>query len=292
MNSILGSKISLILSMAIFGTIGIFTYYIPLPSGAIAFVRGILGALCLLIFALTTKTKISFKDIKANFLLLILSGAAIGFNWIFLFEAYKKAGVPVATICYYMSPVFVILASPLVLKERISPKKMICVLTSLFGMVLVSGLFSSGNKEDTLFVGVLFGLAAALLYATVILLNKKLDGISSHNRTIVQLSAAAVVVLPYSLIAEKINFSEITPMVVFLLLLVGVLHTGVAYLLYFGSIKGLSAQTVAIFSYIDPVLAIVLSALILGQSMDTLQIIGALFVLVSALISELPTKAK
>lgn len=292
MNSILGSKISLILSMAIFGTIGIFTYYIPLPSGAIAFVRGILGALCLLIFALTTKTKISFKDIKANFLLLIFSGAAIGFNWIFLFEAYKKAGVPVATVCYYMSPVFVILASPLVLKERISPKKMICVLTSLLGMVLVCGLFSSGNKEDTLFVGVLFGLAAALLYATVILLNKKLDGISSHNRTIVQLSAAAVVVLPYSLITEKINFSEITPMVVFLLLLVGVLHTGVAYLLYFGSIKGLSAQTVAIFSYIDPVLAIVLSALILGQSMDIPQIIGALFVLVSALISELPTKAK
>lgn len=292
MNSILGSKISLILSMAIFGTIGIFTYYIPLPSGAIAFVRGAIGTLCLLAFALFSKTKISFKDIKANFLLLILSGAAIGFNWIFLFEAYKKAGVPVATVCYYMSPVFVILASPLVLKEQISPKKMICVLTSLFGMVLVSGLFSSGDKKDTLFIGVLFGLAAALLYATVILLNKKLDGISSHNRTIVQLSAAAVVVLPYSLIAEKINFSEITPMVVFLLLLVGVLHTGVAYLLYFGSIKGLSAQTVAIFSYIDPVLAIVLSALILGQSMDIPQIIGALFVLVSALISELPTKAK
>ncbi len=292
MKSNLGSKFSLIFSMVTFGTIGIFVNYTPLPSGSIAFVRGIIGGLCLVAYALLSKTKISFKNIKDNLLILLLSGAAIGFNWIFLFEAYKNAGVPIATVCYYMAPVFIILASPIVLKERLTAKKLICVAVALLGMVFVSGVFKFGKISLITLLGIAFGLLAAALYASVILLNKKLGEISAHNRTFVQLLVAGLVVLPYSLCFEKVSLENLNSTAIIMLLVLGFVHTGGAYLLYFGSLKNLSAQTAAIFSYIDPIVALMLSPIILKQFMNGLEIIGTILILAAALISELPQKQK
>lgn len=292
MNKTLIARFQLLFSMVTFGTIGIFVEYIPMPRGSIAFVRGAIGALCLLIFALFSKTEISFSAIKKNLLILLLSGAAIGFNWVLLFEAFGKAGVPTATVCYYMAPIFVILASPLVLKERLTFKKLICVGIALAGMLLVSGLFGSSETGEAPLLGIALGLGAALLYATVILLNKKLKDISSHNRTFVQLGVAALVVLPYTLFAEKVEFNTISPTVIILLACVGILHTGVAYLMYFGSMKSLPAQTVAIFSYVDPAVALLLSPLLLGQFMNLPQLIGAILILSGAFVSEIDFKLK
>ncbi len=292
MNSLSASKLKLISSMVTFGTIGIFVEYIPLPSGAIAFVRGAIGTLCLLVFALFSKTPISCKNIKDNLLLLLLSGGAIGFNWIFLFEAYRHTTVATATLCYYMAPVFVMLLSPLVLKESLTAKKIFCVLTAITGMFFVSGVIGEGGLSESHFFGIVFGLCAAMLYATVILLNKKLGEVSAHNKTVVQLASAALVVLPYTLFAENISAESVTNIGIILLIVVGIVHTGIAYLLYFGSMKGLSAQTVAIFSYIDPVVAIILSAIVLKQPMNIYSVIGAVLILAAALISELPQKNK
>lgn len=280
-------KLKLSSSVFIFGTIGIFVEFIPLPSGAIAFVRGVVGALCLLIFALLTKTEISFKNIKANLPLLLLSGGAIGFNWILLFEAYRHTTVATATICYYMAPVFVILASPYVLKEKLTFKNIVCIGVALLGMVFVSGAFkdTSGSGDDI--IGILFGLAAAVLYASVILLNKKTGEISAHNKTTMQLAVAAIVVLPYVIFAEEVTIQSHTTVGIILLLCVGVIHTGIAYLLYFGAVKELPAQTVAIFGYIDPVVAIILSVLILRQIPDMYEIIGAILILASTFVSEI-----
>lgn len=292
MKQTLSYKISLTVSMLIFGTIGIFVNYIPLPSGFIAFARGSIGALCLFIFAIITKTEISAKSIKQNLLILCLSGGAIGFNWIFLFEAYRHTTVATATLCYYMAPVFVMLASPLVLGEKLSPRKLFCIALSLVGMVCVSGVV--GGKMPTLdeLIGILFGLAAAILYATVILLNKRLKDITPHNRTMLQLAFAAVVVLPYTLLAEELSPSDFSVSSLVLLLIVGIIHTGVVYLLYFGSMRGISAQTVAIFSYIDPAVAIILSAVILKQGLNAVSAVGAVLILCGTLISELPEKTK
>jgi RarD protein len=250
------------------------------------------GAICLLSFAFFSKTPISIKNIKSNFWLLVVSGGAIGFNWIFLFEAYRHTTIATATLCYYMAPVFVMLAAPLVLKEKLTLKKFFCIITAVVGMVFVSGVV--GEKSPTIeeLLGIGFGIIAALFYATVILLNRRLGEISDHNKTLVQLSAAAIVVLPYTLLAEDISFSLLTPISVALLCCVGVVHTGIAYLLYFGSMKGLSAQTVAIFSYIDPVVAIILSALALGQKMEMLAVLGAVLILASSVISELNKREK
>ena len=274
-------------SMAIFGTIGIFVRHIGLPSGSIAFVRGVLGTVFLLIVMLIGKKKLCAESIKKNLIKLVLSGVFIGINWILLFEAYNYTTVACATVCYYLSPVFVMLASPLVLGEKLTLKKTVCILTALLGVVLVSGIFTEGIGKIT---GVLMGIGAAVLYATVVLINKHMKDIGSYDMTVVQLACAALTILPYTLIAETMDPAAFTAKAIVMLLIVGTVHTGLAYVMYFGAVKELPAQTAAIFSYIDPAIAIILSALILREPIDALGIIGAVLVLGSTLVCELPAR--
>lgn len=286
------AKLKLISSMFIFGTIGLFVRYIPLPSSVIAFARGVIGMLFLLLVLALGHKKLDKAAIKKNAFILILSGAAIGINWILLFEAYRFTTVATATLCYYLSPMFVLLASPFVLRERLTVRKLLCVLVSLVGMVFVSGVLDSGISSINELTGILLGLGAAVLYATVVLLNKKMTDISANDRTVMQLGLAALPVLPYILLTENVSNLQITPLAIGLLLFVGIVHTGIAYAMYFGSLKDLNAQTAAIFSYIDPIVAIILSALLLNEQMGWTGVVGAVLILGSALVSELPERAK
>ena len=281
--------LSLTLSMFIFGTIGIFVRYISLPSGFLAMSRGILGTLFLLAVVFIRKNRLSKEAIKNNLVVLILSGAFIGINWILLFEAYKYTTVACATLCYYLSPVFVIIASIFVLSEKLTAKKILCVISALAGIVLVSGVLESDLGDIR---GILLGIGAAVFYASVVLLNKKLKNISSYDTTVIQLSSAAVVILPYTLICEDISLKAFDMKAIIMLIIVGTVHTGLSYMLYFSSLKQLSAQTAAIFSYIDPVVAILLSALLLKEELSTAGIIGAVLILGATLICELPARKK
>ena len=288
------AKLELIASMFIFGTIGIFVRHIPLPSSMIALVRGFVGAFFVLLFVYLKKSKLDKEAIKKNFVMLALSGAFIGINWILLFESYHYTTVATATLCYYMQPIFVILASPFLLKEKLTPKKVICVLVALIGMVFVSGVLQTGIPALSEAKGILYGLGAACFYATVVLMNKKITEINAYDKTIMQLGMGAIVLSPYVMLTQ--NFStatlSMTPSLWALLLFVGLVHTGVAYALYFDSMKDLKAQTLAIFSYIDPIVAIILSALLLKESMGLYGVIGAVLVLGSTFISELPEKER
>ena len=287
----MNAKIKIITAMVTFGTIGIFVRYIPLPSSIIALVRGVLATFFLLAVMACGKRWPDKAAITRNLALLLISGVLIGFNWILLFEAYNYTSVAVATLCYYLAPVFVIIASPFVLCEKLTARKTLCVIAALVGMVLVSGVIQNYvrgcNTEDLNLTGVLLGIGAGALYATIILINKKLKDISSYDTTVMQLAAASIVLVPYCLLTVDMGVLEITPVSVALLLIVGVVHTGIAYVLYFGSIKELPAQTVAIFSYIDPILAVLLSALLLKENMDMLSILGAVMILGSTFVSEM-----
>ena len=284
------SKLQLTTAMLIFSSIGIFRKYIPMPSSVIAFARGLIGMIFLLLVVLVTKNAISFKNIKKNLAILLLSGAAIGFNWIFLFEAYNYTTVATATLTYYLAPFFVMLASPFFLKEKLTVKQFCCLVGALVGMVFVSGIVKNGIPDADEIKGILFGLGAAMLYATVIILNKKLKEISAYEKTIMQLGTAAVVVLPYALLTEDFSSISFSALPVILLFVAGIVHTGIAYAFYFNSMKDLKAQTVAIFSYIDPAVAILLSAFVLKEEMDIYGIIGAVLILGSAFISEINFK--
>ncbi|MBR5968812.1 MAG: EamA family transporter [Lachnospiraceae bacterium] len=276
----------LALSMVIFGSIGIVRRYIPLSSSLLAFFRGVLGALFLFILAKTQKKHIKHRIGVKQTLLLVLSGAAIGLNWMLLFEAYNHTTVATATLCYYMQPTIVILLSPFVFKEAITAKKWVCVILSVIGMIFVSGIMESGIPPLSESKGVLFGLGAAVLYAAVVIMNKKLPGLDAYEKTVIQLLSAALILVPYLLISRQSFQVEWNPTVIAMLLIVGVIHTGVAYALYFGSMDGVKAQTVAFFSYLDPVVALLLSTVILRERLGFFGIAGAILIIGAALIGE------
>lgn len=286
------ARVSIVISMLIFGTIGIFVHYIPMPSSVTALIRGVVGTLFLLVFSRVRNTHVDWTTVRANLGMLAVSGAFIGFNWILLFEAYRYTTVPTATLCYYLAPVFVILASPILFREKLTLKKGFCVLGALAGMVLVTGVLETGFSGGSELPGIMFGVGAAVLYASVVIMNKKLTDVQAFDRTVVQLGAAALALVPYVLVTQQDTHLEWTPGVIGLLLLVGVVHTGFAYALYFGAIKELPAQTSAILSYIDPVSAIFLSALFLGERLTLPGTIGAVLVLGCTLVSELPAGHK
>lgn len=283
------SKWKLLGAMSIFGTVGIFVRAIPLSSAAIAFSRGVLGLLFLLLLMALTGKKLSGADIRRNLPVLCLSGVAIGGNWVLLFEAYRYTTVATATVCYYLAPVFVLLASPL-LGERLTAKKLVCIGAAMAGAVCVSGVLQDGMPAWSELLGVAFGVGAAMLYAAVILLNKRLGTIGAYDKTVLQLAFAVAVIVPYLRLTEGMALPDMEVTGWVLLILVGVVHTGCAYAMYFDSMRGLSAQTVALFSYLDPVIAVLLSALLLKEPIDIYGIVGTVLILGSALYSELPER--
>ncbi len=289
-NKEIKAYIMFVSAMLIFGTIGIFRKYIPLSSGMLSFVRGILGSAFLTVLILLRGSGRTEKIGKRNAALLVVTGAAIGFNWIFLFEAYNYTSVATATMCYYMQPTIVILLSPLLLKEGLKLKKTLCAAAAIIGMVFVSGVAQGQGIKSNDIGGIACGLAAAALYATVIILNKKINVGDSYKKTALQLTAAAVVVLPYIIITEDFFSIKLNASSVIMIFIVGIVHTGIAYALYFASMKHLRAQSIAVLSYIDPVFALILSSVVLNEKMSTFGILGAVLIIGSALISEISIK--
>jgi len=280
------AKCSLLTAMTIFGTVGIFVRYIPLPAATVALFRGVLGLLFLLGLMVATGKKPQWQQIRKNLLVLLLSGGAMGLNWVFLFESYNHTTVATATICYYLAPVFLVLASPL-LGERLTVRKSLLCTVALVGMVFVSGGLEGGFTGGR---GIAFAVGAAVLYGAVMFLNKRLGPIDAYDKSIVQLAAAAVVILPYCLLTGGFGMDQMVGRDYGLLAMVGIVHTGIAYWLYFGALGKLPSQTVALFSYLDPMIAIVLSALWLREPLGWQGILGAVLILGSALLSEIPER--
>lgn len=282
----------IIMTMIIYGSVGIFRRYIPYSSAVLSCFRGFAGALFLVVLSLIQKRKlrnnIGFKKVLG----LVLSGIFMGFNWILLFEAYNYTTVATATLCYYMEPTVVILLSPLFFKEKITAKKGICALIAVIGMVFVSGVVEHGMPTFGEAKGIIFGLGAAILYASVVITNKMIPGVDAYEKTIIQLLSAAVILVPYIFLTEKVSFAGSTTTVIVLMLILGFIHTGLAYSIYFGNLDKLKSQTVALLSYIDPITALILSAIILHESMTVFGIIGAVLIIGAAAVSEIELKKR
>ncbi len=290
MNDNARQRLYLACSMVIFGTIGVFVRYIPFPSGVIAFARAAIGTIFLYIWMRARHLSLDGDAIARNRMLLSASATVMAFNWILLFEAYRHTTVAVATLCYYLAPVFVIAVSPFVLGERLTVKKVVCVLAAMLGMVLVTGIPENGMPTASDARGSRYGIGAAALYAAVVLLNKRMKDIGPYDRTVSQLATSAVVICFYDAVAGQFTGLAIAPAAIAMTVLVGVVHTGVAYALYFGSLGALPAQTAAIMSYLDPVVAVLLSVLLLREKTTPLALLGAALVLGSTLLSELGEK--
>ena len=277
MHKLKSPRLMMIFSMVIFGTLGVFVRNIPVSSGELALYRAILAALLIAVYLGITKQKIPFANIKKEVPLLLASGVAMGVNWIFLFQAYKYTTVSLATLSYYFAPVIVTVACPFLFKEKLTGKQIICFLMSTAGLVMITGIGKIGSNTD--FIGILWGLGAAFFYAVVILLNKFIKGVEGIHRTFLQFLSAIVILIPYVAVTGGVTLGQLHTVGWINLLIVGLLHTGITYCLYFSALKELPGQKAAILSYIDPLVAVVISVTVLGESMTVWQAVGGLLIL-------------
>ena len=288
MNKFHNPRASLIISMAIFGTLGIFVRNIPVSSGELALYRAVIAALSIAGYLAATKQRIPFANIRKEILLLLLSGVAMGINWILLFEAYKYTTVSLATLSYYFAPVIVTAVCPILFHEKLTITQVLCFIMSTIGLFMITGIGDVKNR--TSFVGILFGFGAAVFYAAVILLNKFIKNVEGIPRTFLQLLSAIVILIPYVILSSGVTLGKMDALGWVNLLIVGFVHTGVTYCMYFSSLKELPGQKAAILSYIDPLVAVLISVTILGEKMTFLQIIGGILILGFTLWNEVSPK--
>lgn len=280
------SKIQFLLSMIIFGTIGVFVRYIDLSSSEIALLRGLIGSLFLTTVMFLMKKKISWAIVRVNALILLLSSIALGGNWIFLFQAFKHTTLSNATLSYYFAPVIVLIVSPLVLKEKLSVKKIICIAVAMLGMLFIvgnGGVNTSGLND---LIGIGYGLMAAVLYASLMLLNKFIKNMDGLETTVLQLGTATILLMPYVFFTEGFGILEVSSSSIPFILILGVIHTGIGFLLFFSGMQKLKGQSIAALSYADPITSLVISALILQEQMTFVQILGGALLLGATFVSE------
>lgn len=286
MNSAKKSRFMLISSMVSFGTLAPFVRNIHVSSGELALYRAILAAVLIGGYLLISKQKIAIRNIGKDFLLLLLSGMAMGINWILLFEAYKYTTVAISTLSYYFAPVIVTLVCPVLFREKLTKKQILCFAMSTLGLTLVIGITDPGKGGNDA-VGIAFGLGAACFYSAVILLNKFIKGVAGIHRTLLQFLSAIVILLPYVAFSGGMHLDSLDSIGWVCLLIVGLVHTGITYCLYFSSLKELPGQEAAILSYIDPLVAIVIGVLVLGEPLSWQQLIGGAMILGFTLWNEL-----
>lgn len=281
------AKLLMAISMLIFGTVPLVVRMIDLSSSERALYRAIMAAVLVGGFLLITRQKLPLRDIKKELLLLLLSGAAMGFNWVLLFEAYKYTTVSVATLSYYFAPVIVMMVCPLLFREKMGVRQILSFVMSTAGLVLITGTAGGGSSD---LLGIAFGLGAAVLYATVMLLNKFIKGVTGLHRTFIQFLAAIAVLTPYVALTSGFNPTALDGRGAVSLLILGLVHTGIAYCMYFSALKELPGQEVAILSYIDPLVAVLVGFIWLDETMTPPQIVGGLLILGFTLWSELPAR--
>lgn len=249
MKSELKWKLVLILSMVIFGLLGLTNHQVQdsLSTGFLCMLRGLCGAVFVFLFRVITGHMPDWKAIGKNLLLLALSGILLGLNWAMLFMSYRYLDTSVGCLLYYMAPMIVIFVSPFIFKEKLSWKKLICVLVAIVGLVMISGVLSGGlgtdgTKMQPTWVGFIYGFAAAGCYALMYILNKKMVGVSGFDRSIVQLFFGGLVMIPYIFIAEG-GFRPVswTPSLIFWTAVIAIVQTGLVYSMYYGCIEHVPA---------------------------------------------------
>lgn len=275
--------LSYILALLLFGSNGIIASHISLPSIVIVLYRTCIGSLLLLSVFMVTKSKWTFYKYKKHFLFLALSGCSMGASWIFLYEAYQQIGVSISSLLYYCCPIVVMLLAPIVFREKLIPQKVIGFLLVLVGIILVNGKLFAGSSH---YWGIFCGIMSALMYSLMVIFNKKATNISGLENSLLQLAISFLTVL--FIVLLKGNYSLVIPQgSIFPLVFLGVINTGLGCYLYFSKLDKLPVQSVSILGYLEPLSSVFLSFIILGETMNTAQVIGAILILGGAFYAEL-----
>lgn len=283
------ARLAMIVSASVFGTLGLFVRRIEVTSAELALYRAVLAAVFILLFFLIRRERPRLREIRKSLWLLLLSGAAMGFDWMLLFESYKYTSISLATLSYYVAPVIVTALCPLLFHERMTRAQVICFLMSTLGVALIigSGGLQGGGSDLR---GIVCAVGAAVFYAAVILLNKYIRGVTGLERTFVQLLAAVVVLAPYVGLTSGFHPEVLSATGWVNLLIVGFVHTGLTYCLYFAAIRTLPGQESSLLSYLDPIVSVLISVLLLGEPLAPIQIAGMVLFLGFAVANEFTHK--
>lgn len=286
-------RLKLIFISATFGTIGIVTHFIPLTSAAIVFYRALLGGIFIITMTYISGKVVNVKAMGDNFLVLVCTGFFMGLNWVFQFEAFRVSTVAIGTVCYNTMPIFLLIIAAFMFKEKITIKNILCIIFATIGIILVSNVLNSGIRSNEV-LGCFYGILGAINYALIVVFNRKLENIETHDKVIFQFIFSAIIMFMYvifiqrkSLFFEE-NISNRDLLIgIFCILLLSFFHTGFCYVHYFNAVSRLKAETVAILTYIDPVVALFTSYFILKEKTTVAQMLGASLILASALANEL-----
>ena len=274
-----------IAALLLFGSNGIVASAIALSSVEIVFWRTLIGSLLLLLIFLVGKNRFTFYKRKKELLSLGISGIAMGASWMFLYEAYQQIGVSIASLCYYCGPVIVMLLSPFLFHEKLTKSRIFGFLMVLCGIVLVNGQFL-GEKGNTW--GIFCGMMSAVMYALMVIFNKKAEHITGLENSMLQLIFSFLTVACFSGIRQDVALpaqSDIAP-----ILILGIVNTGIGCYFYFSSIGRLPVQTVAVCGYLEPLSAVIFAVVFLRETMRVGQLFGAALILGGALYCEICRK--
>lgn len=273
-------------SLILFGSNGTIASFIALNSRQTVLLRTLIGSLFLLFLFLISGKKFTFYKHKKQFAFLAISGMAMGGSWMFLYEAYRRIGVGISSLLYYCGPIIVIALSPILFKERLTVNKIIGFIIVFCGVVLLN--INTFDKSGNTF-GVICGLLSAVLYAFMIIFNKKATDIVGFENSLLQLFFAFFTVAVFVGITAGYNFKIPTESIIPILIL-GLLNTGVGCYFYFSSITNLKVQTVAVCGYLEPLSAVMFSAFILKEKLLTMQILGIFLIINGAILCECKIK--
>jgi len=266
-----------IAAVLIYGTIGVLLSFVNASSEFVVLCRGFIGALTIIIVFAIKRRRIDTYAIHKNFYRLIISGIALGLNWVALFAGYRYS-VSVASLCNYIAPIVVVALAPFFFKEKITVKQGIFIFLAVVGVLFLSGIFEAGNTNLS---AAIYGLLAAIGFVVLVICNRKMREIEPLERTLIQLIGSAATVLPFVFILDGFPKS-ITPIEILILIILGVVHTGLAYILYFDSVAHVSAIEVAIYGYLEPVMGVATSIIFLGERLSAFGIIGAVLIIFAA----------
>lgn len=270
-------------ALLLFGFNGIVASFIDLSSYEIVLLRTFIGSVLLIALFFLTRNKLTFYQYKNDSLFLLLSGIAMGTSWMFLYEAYAQIGVSIASLCYYCGPVIVMALSPLLFREKLTASKLCGFAAVLIGIILVNGSAFNGNGN---LWGIFCGLMSAVMYAAMVICNKKAQRITGMENATLQLFVSFLTVFIFVLFKQGLTVHLHTEDIIPVLIL-GLFNTGIGCYFYFSSIGKLPVQTVAVCGYLEPLSAVLFSVIVLHETMLPIRILGAALIIGGAVSSEL-----
>ena len=276
------NRMKLVFVMVIWGSLGVFTNSIPLSALSLAFLRALIALpILFVVMKMKTTDKVNVSLLKPY----LISGVLLGFGWLTLFYGFKHTNISSAVMIYNMCPVYVMILAPLVLKETISKIQIAVIFASIMGLFLIVG---HNLLEGYGYMGMALSGISGMLYAIIVLINRSIKiRVDNQIATFVQIFTAMLVLLPFVLMDGNIlTVLDLDARAVIYTILLGILHTGVAYTLFFSLYTHMKSVEIVSYSYLEPLFAILFSVIFVGELLTVPQIIGGILILGSTYVGE------